>query len=239
MKTKDFSKEMNNLYINRFMKIDYNENEDYCIYIGALQCGKSFIFQSMSSDSIHFNQKLKTNHINVLSISTIYELKNILGLLKYLEALKPKLNAPYFMSNNFQRSVLKHINDVISQRDNPYIFSSSNIKYILKTVLHSHYFTQKFFRDNGIVCIERNLLDLPAGENNVECIFKDEIELYDLNVLKPIHTKLDYEWEYERYAETIQRNLLEIYGIKNKFNFKSLLENIDETEAKIKNLYGF
>jgi len=219
--------------------VKFDENVDYCIYVGGLQSGKSFIFKSMESDSIHFNKKLIPNIINVLSISSIYERTTIVGVHKYITSLKSKLDGCYMLKNDFMTSILKHINDVVRRYDNINIINPSMTKKSLNTILVSHYFTLKLFRDYGITYKEKDILSLPPGDIDVRDFFDEEIKKYQLRIKNPIHKKIDYEWGYEKYKESIERNIYEGWGIKKIFDINPLLDIVDDMEYKVKTKYGF
>jgi len=221
------------------MKIKFDKNVDYCIYIGGLQSGKSFIFKSIKSDSIHFSKELFPNIINVLSISSIFERRNILGINQYITAIKPKLNNCYILKNNFVTSSLKHINDVIRRYGNINIMNSSNQKQALNVILTSHYYTLKLLRDYNITYKDKDILSLPPTDINIYDFFEDEIKTYNIDVINPIHKKIDYEWDYYRYKEEIEKSVFECYGVKKTFDLDRVLNMIDDEEYKIKKKYGF
>ena len=218
------------------MKIKYNENEDYCIYFGGLQSGKSLIFKSINSDSIHFNKKLRSNIINVFSYTSIYQRENIIGLWGYVNAIKDKLDNVILMKNDNTIATLKHINDVIKERGNPLVFKQ--IDSIVDEVLRSHYFTLKTLNDVGVSYKEKDILSLPTGSVDVNELFKEEIERYNIKVTNPIIEKMDYEWTYDQYSDAIGRNLKDIYDINIKIDLSYLPDYITSQEIKVQKMYG-
>jgi hypothetical protein len=219
------------------MQISFNESEDYCIFIGELQSGKTFVFESMEADSIHMAKQLKPNIINMFSITTIYEKFNIIGLQKYLQALNSKLNGCYILQHDFKRSILKHTNDIILNYGNPKATDFQYVEYAAKIILHSHYFTLSFFQNNDIQYNMKNILALPPGNTDIEKFFEHEIKKYNLKIREKQYPKMDYEWSYEKLKDEIQKNLLDKYNIKHNFKLNEYLNYIEEWEYNAKKLY--
>jgi len=219
--------------------INYDPNQEYCIYLGGLQTGKDFVFKSIRSDSIHLNKRLTPNAINILSYTTVYELKNIIGLSKILNACKPKLVNPYILEQDFPTAILKHINDIIRNYDNPSIMSEQNIKFIIKNILYSHYFLLKFLKENNIDYQYKNILSLKPGEINITEFFSEEIQKYQIPIIKDYHNKIDYEWSIEKLKEEIYRNLLNNFNIKSSYqiNLNNYIEWIQNISTQCKKLY--
>lgn len=220
------------------MKINYNEDEDYCIYICGLQSGKTFIFRSLDSDSIHMNNSLLKNKANVLSYTSIYEKNNIIGIKNYMDALKPKLNDSYLLEFDLISGALKHVNDILKNRSNHNVVKTSVVNKIYYNISNSHHYILNYYETNNINYKLKNILTLPPGKINIFDFFEEEIKKYNLKIINHNYEKFDYEWMYEKYVEEINANFYEQYDANSKFELASLLDYAYDLEEKFKKLYG-
>ena len=219
------------------MKIKYNENEDYCIYLAGFEVGKKFLFDVIHSESIHFNNELVSNNINVLSYMYHYETKTIVQLHKYLSSLKPKLTNVYILKTNFIEAILSHINTIVDD-DEAYDFGIYDYEYYIDLYLKSHYFVLNFLNINNISYKEKEIFLLPKGIIDVKELFKEEIEQYDIKTYNDHYEKFGENLTIIERADLLEKNYLNRFGVSLKLNLEDLIKsyNIMETQLKLK--YG-
>ncbi len=215
----------------------FEDKKDYCIFIGSMQSGKTIIFKTLKSDSIHKAKCLKPNTANVLSNTDIFEQTNIIGLNKILTSLKNKLNNCYILETDPVSSSLKHINDILVNKSNTHVYNILSIKRVLYDIMNCEYFTRYFLLKNNIPFQYKNLLQYPAGMIDISEVFKEQIEKYSITVNVNHIEKLDYEWTYEQYIEEIERNYKKNYDVTQTINLPELLEYQEELTKKFSNLY--
>lgn len=220
------------------MRIRYDKNVDYCIYLAALQSGKSFLHEGIEGVSIDREFEMFIGEMNVFSYCTVYENLNILGIHQGLTSILPKLNGCYMLEFDFASAALKHINDIIRNKGNRNASNKKSIIHTIDVIVNSHFYLLKFLRDNNIEYKKKNIISLPPGEVNIKELFNDEIEKYNLGIKNPVVVKRDYEWTHQQYFDAIEENLYKSYGIKQKFNSDFLFETLHKKKKKLIKLYN-
>ena len=219
------------------MIIDYDEDQNYCVVIGSTQSGKTIIFKTIKSDSVHRSLKLIPSAINVISNSNIFDRHNIFGLSEIFKATGIKLNNCLILKNDPLSAILKHMNDIIIKKDFFYITTMANIKQMLQSQINAEYYTLFYLQQNNIPFKFKDILAHPAGTINVNEMFKEEIKKYSLQVNERFIEKKDYEWSYEKYIQTIERGYQKQYNIPTKVNLNELLDYVHKYKEKYIKLY--